>query len=601
MKIRRTSAALAVLAATALVTSACTNAPSESTGGTTSEAAGGGTITVAETNTFFSFNPNTSNGNTDINAKIVTSATRAGFNYVNDKMEIVPDPSFGTYDVVSEDPFTVKYTVNEGVTWSDGEPIDADDLVLAWAIESGHFNGGTADVPVVYFDYAGATDTLGLTDFPEIGEDGRSITLTYSEPAADWEIAYVVDAPAHVVAKNGGLADGQALIDLLKGLPAGDESLTEADPALKAVSDFWNTGFDYTTLPDDPELYLASGPFIVSDVVENQTVTLVRNEKYTGDLKPQVDEIVMRSIPDPTAAVQALQNGEVDVVAPQSSADTLVALEALDGITVHSGDQLAYDHLDLVFNNGGPFDPATYGGDAAKAQLVREAFLAAVPRQAILDAIVIPQREDAKVLNSNVFVASQAAYADTVTMNGSDAFPVEGDVEHAKELLAEAGVTAPTVRILYNINNPNRVNSYTLIAAAATEAGFVIDDQGDAEWGARLGDGSYDATIFGWISPGVGVAAVPQIFATGGGGNYNGYSNADVDDLAAELNVTLDADKQIDLQREVDAATFADAYGLPLFQSPGLDAVSDRVGGIESYMANQTGVWWNVWEWTVSD
>ena len=30
-----------------------------------------------------------------------------------------------------------------------------------------------------------------------------------------------------------------------------------------------------------------------------------------------------------------------------------------------------YEHVDLVFTNGGPFDPATYGGDAAKALKVR--------------------------------------------------------------------------------------------------------------------------------------------------------------------------------------------------------------------------------------
>ncbi len=74
----------------------------------------------------------------------------------------------------------------------------------------------------------------------------------------------------------------------------------------------------------------------MSDVVENQSVTLVPNEKYTGDLKAQLDTIIMRTIPDATAAVQALGNGEVDVISPpQSSADTLTALKALDGVTLH--------------------------------------------------------------------------------------------------------------------------------------------------------------------------------------------------------------------------------------------------------------------------
>ncbi|MCG2798708.1 MAG: ABC transporter family substrate-binding protein [Cellulomonas sp.] len=601
MKIRRIGAGLAVLAAGALALSACSNQPAASS--SESAAASGGTLTVAETNSFSSFNPNTSNGNTDINAKVITYPTRAWFNYTDGSSfaagdpKVTKDESFGTYEVVTEDPLVVKYTVNEGVTWSDGEPVDANDLVLAWAVDSGHYN--STDGSVTYFDYAGDTGTLGLTAFPEIGDDGRSITLTYSTPAADWEIAFTADAPAHVVAKNAGLADAQALTDLFTKLADTAPTATTPDTELQAVADFWNTGYDSTTLPSDSDLYLSSGPYIVSEVVENESVTLVPNPKYTGDLTAKLDSIIMRTIPDATAAVQALKNGEVDVISPQASADTLTALDAVTGVTVHEGDQLAYDHVDLTFSNAGPFDPATYGGDADKALKVREAFLKTIPRQAILDAIITPLKSDAEVLNSQIFVPAQASYADTVAKNGSDAYG-DVDIEGAKALLAEAGVTNPTVRILYNINNPNRVNAYTLIAKSASDAGFTIVDNGDAAWGSRLGDGSYDASIFGWVNPGVGVSGTPQIFSTTGGGNYNGYSNEKVDALTDELVVTLDKDKQAELQSEVDPYLFADAYGLPLFQSVGVDAVSDRVSGIDVYNPSQSGVWWNVWEWSVS-
>ena len=36
-----------------------------------------------------------------------------------------------------------------------------------------------------------------------------------------------------------------------------------------------------------------------------------------------------------------------------------------------TGVEGTYEHVDLQFDNGGPFDPATYGGDAAKALKVR--------------------------------------------------------------------------------------------------------------------------------------------------------------------------------------------------------------------------------------
>lgn len=593
MKIRRISAAAAVLAAGALVLTACSNTPTDTASPSESAAATtGGNLVVAETNEFFSFNSSTANGNTDINSKI-SLATNSNFYYIDGDLKVQRDESFGTIEKVSDDPLTVKYTVNEGETWSDGEPIDADDLILAWAVYSGYYDdGGNPDeegnptTGTSYFSYAGSTEGLSLTEFPEIGDDNRSVTLTYSKPFSDWETSFGLDRPAHVVAKGGGLADGQALIDLLKDKPRGDAAAPVAtDTALKAVADFYNTGFDSRTLPSDPSLYLSSGPYIVSDVVEGQSVTMVANDKYEGDFGPKLDEITVRTIADPSAMVQALQNGEVDVISPQANADTLAALEGLDGVEVHKGNQLAYDHIDLNFS--GVFAD----------QNVREAFLKTIPRQAILDAIITPLDPEAKVLDSQLFVPAQDGYADAVANNGSSDF-AEPDIAGAKELLAGA---TPTVRILYNVNNPNRVDAFTLIQQSASEAGFIIDDQGDAKWGSRLGDGSYDAAIFGWINSGVGVSGVPQIFGTGAASNFNGFSDPSADELMAELITTTDVDEQTRLQQEIDAKIFAADYGLPFFQSVGVDAVAERVEGIDAYNPNQNGVWWNVWNWSVND
>ncbi|MGR9758743.1 hypothetical protein ACUOF5_23565, partial [Escherichia coli] len=87
----------------------------------------------------------------------------------------------------------------------------------------------------------------------------------------------------------------------------------------------------------------------------------------------------------------ALQNGEVQAIQPQPSADTLTALKNANA-TVHSGSQLSYDHVDLTF--AGVFADAN----------VREAFLKTIPRQQILDSIITPINPDAEVLNSQIFL-----------------------------------------------------------------------------------------------------------------------------------------------------------------------------------------------------
>lgn len=579
--------ALAGAGIVALALTACTADPATNGGGTGGEETGG-TITAAEVNELTSLNQATPSGNLDINGK-VAYLTTSGFNYLDDQLELIPNETFGTVELVSEDPLVVTYTINEGQVWSDGTQISADDLLLNWAVQSGYYDDASFDEEGAvtggnsYFTYAGDTSGLALTEFPEISEDNLSLTLNYNEPYADWQYVGMLDRPMHIVAEEAGVTI-EEVREAFASTPRGNpDAPAEENATIRAVADFWNTGYDISEFPSNENLLVSSGAFILTAWEPTQSITLERNPEYTGGLEPSYDQIVIRFIGDANAQVTALQNGEVDIIKPQASADTISSLEAIADATVLQGDEFNYDHIDLSFS--GVFAD----------QNVREAFLKTIPRQQILDAIVTPVNPEAAVLDSQIFVPTVGeAYDTSVAGNGSDAY-AEVDIEGAIELLAGA---TPTVNILYNSENPNRVDAFEAIAASAAEAGFVVEAQGTPEWGSLLGSGTYDASIFGWVSTGVGVSGVPQIFASNGGGNYNGYSNPEVDALAAELVVEVDPEAQVELQQQIDALLFADAYGLPLFQGPGVTAHSSAVEGITQY-PGQTGVFWNFWEWNV--
>ncbi|MFS0715144.1 ABC transporter family substrate-binding protein [Microbacterium sp. 2P01SA-2] len=583
------------VAIAALALAGCTTAPNDDNAD--SGGGDGGTITIATTNAFTSFNGDTPEANLDTNGMVgyLTGVSGGlglgGFQRLDADYSVIPNTDFGTYETVSEDPLTVKYTINEGLTWSDGEPINADDMLVNWAISSGYYddavldpatgevtNGGTQ-----YFSLAGSTAGLDTTSFPEIGDDNMSMTITYGTPFVDYELVNPIGKPAHVLAEKAGVSEAD-FIELLKTLPEGNVDAPAApNETLKAAADFWNTGYNVTAMPTDESLLVASGPFIVTDFVPESSITLGKNPEYKGEMSPDYDQLVIRFIGDSNAQVTALQNGEVQAIQPQPSADTLTALENANA-TVHTGDQLAYDHLDLSF--GGVFADSN----------VREAFLKTIPRQQILESIVTPVNPEAEVLNSQIFLPTDGAqYETAVAASGYDAF-TEPDIEGAKALLAGA---TPTVRILYNTNNPNRVDSFRAIQQSAQEAGFVIEDAGSPDWGSLLGSGSYDASIFGWVSPGAGNAALPQIFKTNGGGNYNNYSNTTVDGLVDESQVTVDADRLAEIKVEIDTETAKDFYGLPLFQSPGLFADNGTVTGV-TYFGGQTGIVWNAQEWKLA-
>ena len=74
------------------------------------------------------------------------------------------------------------------------------------------------------------------------------------------------------------------------------------------------------------------------------------NPEWRGEQAPAFDELIIRFIGDPNAQITALQNGEVDIIEPQPSADTIAAIEAFGG-TLIQGPQLSYDHLDLTMDS----------------------------------------------------------------------------------------------------------------------------------------------------------------------------------------------------------------------------------------------------------
>lgn len=584
MRRRRTSPVIVIAVLAAMLLSGCSGPAG--TPGTTSDSPVGASIAVAEVNAFTSFNSESASGASDINAK-VGYATRSAFNYIDNELKVVRNDKYGSYEKVSDDPLTVRYTVNEGVKWSDGEPVTAADMVLSWAVSSGRFNDAGPDGKTGNTYFQAAPSGLSLTDVPEIGDDNRSITLRYSQPFADWELAFEIGQPAHVVAEKSGLADKEELVDLLLTTPKGDAAKPAPEnPELRSVADFWNTGFDSKTLPADPALYLSNGPFIVSAIDPGQSVTLIRNEDYDWGPKPRVSEITVRYIGTAPDQVQALQNGEVDVIAPQAAADTLEQLEKLPAVTVVRGDTLTYDHLDLNFT--GPFADRD----------VREAFMKTVPRRQIIDTIVKKLNPEAEPLNSHLFVPEQAAYKETVASNGSAEF-AEVDIEGARRLLDGA---TPTVRIMYNKDNSNRLDTFTLISESAAKAGFKVVDGGldDSAWSEALGNGTYDAAIFGWGSPGIGVSGVPQIFQTGSPFNFNGFSDPEADKLMNELIVEPDQAERDEMRIAIDRLIWESRYGLPLFQEVGIMAHRNAVTGVK-FTPNQLGLWWNFWEWSVND
>lgn len=585
-------AVVGLVAATALVLSGCTS---------TDRVVADSVVSVAVTQAFTSTNPLTNYGSRGTNGAI-GYATNSQFAAYDDTSTLVRDESFGTMEAVSQDPFAVQYTIADGVTWSDGEPVDAADLLLSWAANSAAVNSAdfddadyvdeesgrfTSDVPddVVYFDGQSSNGLQFATATPTVGDDGRSIVVAFDDPLVDWELAFTMGPPAHVVADLAWEEpDAQAAKDaVVEAILDGD------DDALAPLSRQWNDAFNIDGMPENDALLVSSGPYTVTDVVGDERVELTANPEYTGEHRPVFETVEILTVADPLASVQALADGTADVVAPQATADVQSALLAVDGATIMSGSDSTWEHLDLQFDDS--------RNDLFDDERVRRAFLLSVPREQIVADLIAPIQEDAVVRSSFTLPPGSPAYSDAVQQNGSSDYAAV-DIPAAKRLLAEAKVTEPEVCVLFSSVNPRRVQQFQLIQESAAQAGFVVTDCSAPDIVPVLGQaGAYDAALFGWNSRNTSVAGtVATYHSTDGINNLNRYDNPDVDALLDSLADASDDDARTELLIDIDAALWADAYGLPLFQHPSVTAFGPSVAGVTGSPL-PPGVFWNVWDW----
>ncbi len=583
---------LAALSIGALALSACGSAggTADSPASESAEENLASSINIAISQAPTGYNGNTAATNSVYNT-YVDNLTSSGFAAFTAAGELEPNTDFGTYEKISDDPLTVKYTINEDAVWSDGTPIDYDDVLLSWATASGTHPTGEKDPETdaeADLFLASSTNGFGQMEMIE-GEPGdKEFEAVFTEPYADWEALFTTGGfmPAHIAAEQGGLSaegDGAELVEAIKAKDI--ETLTP-------VAEFWNSGWDYEvdlpTLPDTAILP-SSGPYKLDNAVDG-TLTLVKNDQYWGEERAgQTDMLVFNTVVD-EEAVQALENGDVDVIDPSSpTVDTKAALEQIgETVSVDTGTSLTFSHIDLDQRPGAVFEDLK----------VRQAFQACVPRADMVDKFVTPIDPDGSVMNLREYQPGQPDY-DTV-LEGAPAAQSDGaaDIEGAKALLAEAGKTEPVkVSLMFASTSQLRADMVALVKDSCDKAGFEIIPQPEAEWAAKLSQpGAWDAVVFGWAGSGL-VASGESIYVSDGEQNFGGYADEEVDRIWSEIVTNTDAEKVVPLKTELEQRLAETQYNVVLYANADIIGYSSKLEGVEMN-PTQTGITWNAYDWT---
>lgn len=341
---------------------------------------------------------------------------------------------------ISDDGLTYSFTLKEGVKFADGSPFDA-------TIYAAQLNRLLTIGPSCPNDVA---DTLAIPYVNTIeAPDAKTIVFTLKVP-----VAY--------------------FLQILAVSPyfSSDPKIFPADQCV--------------LFPEAP-IY-GTGPWFISQYNQSEQMVLDPNPYYTGDLKPQVDQIIIKFYSDPNTMSLAVQSGEIDIAWRILSPEQLTPLRSISGLTV--GDVNGGGIRFLVINHtmAPTNDPN-----------VIKAIASAIDRNAIVDTVY---QGNVSPLYSMVPPGWLGA---TEAFDTTYASP---DLDAAKQYLEDSGYTASNPLKLDVWYPPEHYGASTvaamqLIKTQLEATGAIQVNLQAQEWSTYVtnltGGKSYPVGILGWF------------------------------------------------------------------------------------------------------
>lgn len=500
----------------------------------------GGTATVALDSIPTTLNDHTVAGDTPA-TRMVASAVWAQV------FEVGPGPTprlnFNVVDsaeVVSVNPQTVVYQIDPRAVWSDGVPISADDFLYAWQSQ----RGGALDIdgtPVSVASMLGYRDIASVTG----SNGGRTVTVVFRTPFADWESLFADLLPAHIAEQVG-----------------------------------WNTGFDQF----DPSALVSGGPWQVESWQPGIELVLGRNPRWWG-APPSLERVVLRVGGGGAALASALLSGQVQVAAP-SAFDTSFVAQVTSSPALETQTQLGTSILQLEFNvHHAPLDSVA----------VRQGIAHAINRPEL--AITVGQPVDHSVWedNDHLFANTQAWYVDDAT-DYEQPDPATG-----ARLLAQGGLVPDdvgtwtshghpvTLVLSWADDDPWSAATGPLVAGQLVAAGFDVTARPVASaqlLGSVLANGSFDLALVPVVSgayPSAIAAAFSPTPATTGSAvaeDWSGFDDAHVDAAFAQAAQELATTTAQLAYQQIDQMLWTQMPTLPLFAEPALLVWSAALAGV---------------------
>ncbi|TDK26639.1 ABC transporter substrate-binding protein [Arthrobacter crusticola] len=432
----------------------------------------------------------------------------------------------------SEDGTTWTYTIGEDRKWSDGEPVTAQDAEFT-------FNAIAED------DTLKAANGTLLENIDSVeATDDQTLVITLNEAQAPNPGADLAIVPEHI----------------------------------------WSKVEDPSTF-ENSENAVGSGPFTVESYSPSSGVRMKANPNYWRG-KAKVDAVTYVPYRNSDAAVQALLNGELDVVGDLTPAQ-YKALESEENITVNSGAGRRYQALNI--NSGTINSEGKLMGDGNPALQdieLRKAIARAIDSKTLLEKVLEGLGEQA---TGEIPAVYPLYHWDT-----DEELPYSYDPEEANRILDEAGYKMGPdgirldkegkplkLRLAGSNSKPTHAQMADYVVPWLKEIG--IEATTEIKASGQLNDdsilGNYDMYFTGW---GIGpdpdfqlsinqCSSRPNADGTGAT-NESNWCSPEFDALYKEQHTELDQERRSELVVEAQKLIYDAAVNHVLFYADSLEA-----------------------------
>jgi peptide/nickel transport system substrate-binding protein len=411
-----------------------------------------------------------------------------------------------TVPKVDSDQVTYRFDLRTDVTWSDGRPLTADDVLFTYALMA----GSTYDYRAINSRF---WPDLELYLQSVTAPDPHTVIMKTKGPYAPFLTGYVfAPLPKHVL-----------------------EPIVRQSPA-----DFQKAAFNLAPT-------VSSGAFQFDHWDKSQQVVLKANPRYFLG-RPNLDSYVTKTVPDAIGVTNLLKTGEADIGGIDPSLwDDMATASNVRRIRFPAA---GYEYYGYNMDPTNPKRPVSghIFGDPTTGRTVRQALYLAVNRRQLAQRVYFNEADAAYTVEPNT------SWAATANVPKYDYNPKKAAamLDQAGWKMGPDGVrTRDGVRfsfeIITNVGNKTRESAIQVLAEAWRQIGVQAVPRliQFPQYVDTASTRDFDM-VLGGIAAGVD-PDLSQIYASrviGKGLNRMGYRNQDLDNLLDEAVKTLDQGKR---------------------------------------------------------